>query len=76
MTSLTENILNIPRYLTVNNLIEHQIEGARCFVGVRETESNLGPEVEIFQASTKAKGVAWCASFVIYIINDGICFVS
>jgi hypothetical protein len=26
MTSLTENILNIPRYLTVNNLIEHQIE--------------------------------------------------
>lgn len=73
LTQFTAEIVDNPRSLTVNNLIELQMDGARCFLGVKEVGKNLGPEVETFQSATKAKGLAWCASFVIYVVNEGVC---
>jgi len=54
-------------------LINWQVKMTEDFVGVREKGNNLGEEVEFFQAITGTKGQYYCASFVVRIINDGIC---
>ena len=51
---------------------DYSVKLAEVFEGIQEEPGNRGEVVNMLQKSTGAMNAAWCVSYLVYVINEGL----